>query len=77
MLASDLAAFRQVLDGGRLGELFEPGDVRELTSRALRLLSSPDERDKLRAAGLSAVPRYDWSVLLPELLSVYELVARR
>jgi phosphatidylinositol alpha-mannosyltransferase len=77
VLASDLAAFRQVLDGGRLGELFEPGDVDELTTRALRLLSSPDERDKLRAAGLSAVPRYDWSVLLPELLSVYELVARR
>ncbi|HET6985408.1 MAG TPA: glycosyltransferase family 4 protein [Kribbella sp.] len=77
VLASDLAAFRQVLDGGRLGEFFEPGDVDELTTRALRLLSTPDEREKLRAAGLSAVPRYDWSVLLPELLSVYELVARR
>ena len=77
VLASDLAAFRQVLDGGRLGELFEPGDVEELTTRALRRLSSPDERDHLRAAGLTAVQRYDWSVLLPELLSVYELVARR
>jgi phosphatidylinositol alpha-mannosyltransferase len=77
VLASDLAAFRQVLDGGRLGELFEPGDHHELASRALRLLSTPDERHKLRRAGLSAVQRYDWSVLLPELLSVYELVARR
>jgi phosphatidylinositol alpha-mannosyltransferase len=77
VLASDLAAFRQVLDGGRLGELFTPGDAGELTTAALRLLDSPDDRDKLRTAGLSAVPRYDWSVLLPELLSVYELVARR
>ncbi|MEI8406392.1 MULTISPECIES: glycosyltransferase family 4 protein [unclassified Kribbella] len=77
VLASDLAAFRQVLDGGRLGELFEPGDADELTTRALRLLSTPDERHKLRLAGLAAVQRYDWSVLLPELLSVYELVARR
>jgi phosphatidylinositol alpha-mannosyltransferase len=77
VLASDLAAFRQVLDGGRLGELFEPGDANELATRALRLLSTPDERLKLRLAGLSAVQRYDWSVLLPELLSVYELVARR
>ncbi|MFG1813385.1 glycosyltransferase family 4 protein [Kribbella sp. NPDC049174] len=77
VLASDLAAFRQVLDGGRLGELFEPGDADELTTRALRLLSTPDERHKLRLAGLSAVQRYNWSVLLPELLSVYELVARR
>jgi phosphatidylinositol alpha-mannosyltransferase len=77
VLASDLAAFRQVLDGGALGELFEPGNVQELTTRALRLLNAPNERDHLRAAGLSAVPRYDWSVLLPELMSVYELVARR
>jgi phosphatidylinositol alpha-mannosyltransferase len=76
VLASDLPAFRQVLDGGRLGELFEPGNVAELAAGALRLLGRPDERDRLRSAGLVAVPRYDWSVLLPELLSVYELVAR-
>jgi phosphatidylinositol alpha-mannosyltransferase len=77
VLASDLAAFRQVLGGGTLGELFEPGNVQELTRRALRLLGTPDERERLRSAGLNAVPRYDWSVLLPELLSVYELVSRR
>jgi phosphatidylinositol alpha-mannosyltransferase len=76
VLASDLPAFRQVLHGGRLGELFEPGNVAELAAGALRLLGRPDERDRLRSAGLVAVPRYDWSVLLPELLSVYELVAR-
>jgi len=77
VLASDLPAFRQVLGGGQLGELFEPGDVPDLTGRALRLLDAPRERDRLRAAGLSAVPRYDWSALLPEMLSVYELVVRR
>ncbi|MFF0341222.1 glycosyltransferase family 4 protein [Kribbella sp. NPDC004875] len=76
VLASDLPAFRQVLDGGRLGELFEPGNVPELAARTLRLLRRPEEREHLRSAGLAAVPRYDWSVLLPELLSVYELVAR-
>jgi len=76
VVASDLAAFRQVLDGGRLGKLFEPGDATELARRALQLLDTPDEREKLRAAGLTAVRRYDWSVLLPELLAVYELVAR-
>ncbi|MDX2968458.1 glycosyltransferase family 4 protein [Kribbella solani] len=76
VLASDLAAFRQVLDGSRLGELFDPGDSGELAARALRLLRRPAEREELRSAGLAAVPRYDWSALLPELLSVYELVAR-
>jgi phosphatidylinositol alpha-mannosyltransferase len=76
VLASDLAAFHQVLDGGRLGELFEPGNSAELAARVLRLLRRPDQREHLRSAGLAAVPQYDWSVLLPELLSVYELVAR-
>jgi phosphatidyl-myo-inositol alpha-mannosyltransferase len=77
VLASDLPAFRQVLEGGQLGELFEPGNAGELASRALRLLRRPDEREQLRSVGLAAVPKYDWSVLLPDLLSVYELVARR
>jgi phosphatidyl-myo-inositol alpha-mannosyltransferase len=76
VLASDLPAFRNVLEGGRLGELFEPGNVTELATRALRLLSHAEAREELRSAGLAAVPKYDWSVLLPELLSVYELVAR-
>jgi phosphatidylinositol alpha-mannosyltransferase len=77
VLASDLAAFRQVLDGGRLGELFDPGNPADLAGRALRLLRRTGEREYFRVAGLAAVPQYDWSVLLPELLSVYELVARR
>ena len=77
VLASDLPAFRNVLEGGRLGELFEPGNVTDLATRALRLLGNPQQREHLRANGLAAAPRYDWSVLLPELLAVYELVARR
>jgi phosphatidylinositol alpha-mannosyltransferase len=77
VLASDLAAFRQVLDGGQLGELFEPGNAAALARSASRLLGSPDERDKLREAGRSAVRRYDWEALIGEILAVYELVARR
>ena len=57
VLASDLAAFRQVLDGGRLGELFEPGNVHELATRALRLLARPTNATSSASAGLSAVPR--------------------
>lgn len=77
VLASDLAAFRQVLDGGRLGELFDPGNSDALAARASDLLGSPDERDKLREAGRVAVLRYDWGALVGELVAVYELVARR
>lgn len=76
VLASDLDAFRQVLDGGALGQLFKPGDADELATQALRLLAAPALREQLRAAGLSAVKGYDWSALIDELLAVYELVAR-
>lgn len=77
VLASDLPAFRQVLEGGRLGDLFEPGNVDLLAHRVLNLLAAPTDRERLRSAGLTAVQAYDWSVLLPELLAVYDLVARR
>jgi phosphatidylinositol alpha-mannosyltransferase len=74
VVASDLPAFRQVLDNGRLGELFEPGSVDGLVTAVLGLLDDPDRRDKFREAGLAAVRRYDWSVVTEEILAVYELV---
>jgi phosphatidylinositol alpha-mannosyltransferase len=77
VLASDLASFRQVLDDGRLGELFEPGNAEALAAAASRLLAVPDVRAKLRQAGQNAVQRYDWDVLVGEILAVYELVAGR
>ena len=48
VLASDLGAFRRVLDDGALGVLFPPGDPAALASRLLGLLEAPAER---RAAG--------------------------
>ncbi|HEU4947119.1 MAG TPA: glycosyltransferase family 4 protein [Kribbella sp.] len=77
VLASDLAAFRQVLDGGRLGELFEPGRADQLAARALTLLSDTEQRNELRDAARLAVRRYDWAELIGEIVAVYELVARR
>lgn len=77
VLASDLAPFRRVLDGGRLGRLFQPGDSDALATGALELLADGDQRDLLREAGRVAVRRYDWKVLVDELLAVYDLVARR
>ena len=77
VLASDLAAFRQVLDDGRLGELFEPGDAGALAAQALTLLSDKGLRDTLRETGQLAVRRYDWEILTSEILAVYELVASR
>ena len=74
VLASDLAAFSQVLDGGRLGALFEVGDADGLASQAIELLEDSDRRQRLRSAASLAVRRYDWGTVAREILSVYEMV---
>lgn len=76
VLASDLAAFRQVLDDGRSGVLFETGDADALATEALALLGDPVRRKALREAGKIAVHRYDWSVVADEILAVYDLVGK-
>src|SRR5271169_1436897 len=71
VVASDIDAFRQVLDGGEAGELFTTGDARDLARAAGRLLDDPARRAELSAA---AVAQYDWSVVARDVIRVYETV---
>ena len=72
--ASDLDAFRQVLRGGRAGELFETGDPGALARAAGRLLDDPQRRADLSAAASEAVRAYDWPVVARDVVHVYEAV---
>jgi phosphatidylinositol alpha-mannosyltransferase len=72
--ASDLDAFRQVLRGGRAGELFETGDPAALATAAGRLLDDPRLRADLSAAASEAVRVYDWPVVARDVVQVYEAV---
>lgn len=74
VLASDLDAFRQVLDGGRAGELFPVEDADALADAAVALLRDPDRRTGLREIGVRHVRRYDWSTVGADILGVYETV---
>ncbi|GAA0687291.1 glycosyltransferase family 4 protein [Kitasatospora atroaurantiaca] len=74
VLASDLDAFKQVLDGGDAGELFPVEDSAALADAALRLLADPDRLKKLREAASRHVRRFDWETVGAEILSVYETV---
>jgi phosphatidylinositol alpha-mannosyltransferase len=74
VLASDLDAFRQVLDGGAAGELFPVEDADALADAAIRLLGDPDRLAELRLAGRSHVQRFDWATVGADILSVYETV---
>ena len=74
IVASDLDAFRQVLRGGRAGELFETGDPAALAAAAGRLLDDPERRATLSAAAAEAVRAYDWPVVARDVVRVYEAV---
>ncbi|GAA3342661.1 glycosyltransferase family 4 protein [Amorphoplanes nipponensis] len=69
--ASDLDAFRRVLDGGRAGALFPTGDTAALTGLLGELLDDPGRRHELAAAARTAVEAYDWPSVANRVLEVY------
>ncbi len=75
VVASDLEAFRAVLDDGRAGSLFPVGDADALAFRLEQLLGDPAARTRLSAAGARRVRRYDWGRVTEDVLAVYETVA--
>jgi phosphatidyl-myo-inositol alpha-mannosyltransferase len=69
--ASDLDAFRRVLDGGRTGALFPTGDVDALTASLRDLLDDPERRDELAERAQVAVAAFDWPIVANRVLEVY------
>lgn len=72
VLASDLEAFRRVLDGGRAGELVPVGDADALAGALGVLLADPVRRAELAVAGRRRAERYAWPVVAAAVLRVYE-----
>ncbi len=75
VLASDIPAFRRVLEDGRCGALFAAGDADGLAGELARLLGDADRRGVLDAAAAAVVRRYDWGTVAEQVLQVYETVA--
>jgi phosphatidylinositol alpha-mannosyltransferase len=71
VLASELDAFRRVLDGGAAGALFPVGDAGALARAAAALLDDPGRRAALAARGAEVVTAYDWPVVAERVLEVY------
>ncbi len=74
VVASDLGAFRRVLDDGALGVLFPPGEPQALAAALTGLLADAGGRQRLSASAARAVRRYDWDRVAGEVLAVYETV---
>ncbi|HEU5472873.1 MAG TPA: glycosyltransferase family 4 protein [Actinophytocola sp.] len=72
VVASDLPAFRRVLDDGRAGVLTPVGDPDALAVELRGLLTDPGRRATLTASARRRVAAYDWSVVAGQVLRVYE-----
>lgn len=74
VVASDLPAFRRVLQDGRCGRLFPNGDSDALAGALLEVLRDPAERERLVAAGDTRVREFDWDRVVDEVIAVYDSV---
>ncbi len=74
IVASDLAAFRAVLDDGDAGELVPVEDAGALADALDALLGNAVRREQLVVAGGAVARRFDWSVIAQQVLAVYDTV---
>lgn len=70
VVASDLPAFRDVLDdgGGPVGRLFPPGQADALAEAVLAALSEPYDTRR----GMVRASEFDWSRIGPRIVETYE-----
>ncbi|GAA1413901.1 glycosyltransferase family 4 protein [Catellatospora coxensis] len=71
VVATDLDAFRRVLDGGRAGALFPNGDAAALGEAVSTLLDDGERRRELAEHAERVVAAYDWPVVAARVLEVY------
>ncbi|GGK85575.1 glycosyltransferase family 4 protein [Mangrovihabitans endophyticus] len=69
--ASDLDAFRRVLDDGRAGALFPVGDADALTALLAELLDDAPRRAAMSSCAAATVAAFDWPSVAQRVLEVY------
>jgi phosphatidylinositol alpha-mannosyltransferase len=74
VLASDIEAFRRVLDDGRSGASFANEDPADLARVAIALLGDADERTRLATEGRVRAREFDWETVARRVVEVYEAV---
>lgn len=73
VVASDIPAFKAVLENGEAGELFKNEDSTDLAKVLVELLRDKDRREKLASNGKLSAQKYDWQVVAEQIESVYEM----
>jgi phosphatidylinositol alpha-mannosyltransferase len=75
VVASDLDAFRRVLEDGKAGRLVPVDDADGLAAGLIEMLDDDAARGRYVEAAGRAVHQYDWSVVAGQIMRVYETVA--
>ena len=75
VVASNLDAFRRVLDDGEAGRLVPIEDPAALAEALIAVLGDDSLRAGYVTAATAAVHQYDWSVVADDIMRVYETVA--
>lgn len=73
--ASDLPEIRSVVEGYRIGSLFDGNDPASIAAAIEQLASDPVELDAMRARARAAAPHYTWEAQADVLLGIYSKLA--
>ncbi|WP_277210740.1 glycosyltransferase family 4 protein [Isoptericola croceus] len=73
VVASDLGAFRRVLDDGTAGRLFRTGDPGDLAAAVVAALGDPAGTGERRDRATAFVRRFDWAAVTEQVQAVYEM----
>jgi phosphatidylinositol alpha-mannosyltransferase len=74
VVASDLEAFKRVLDNDKAGVTFENENSDDLARVVSDLLSNPTKCAELSAQGRLRAAEFDWSVVAERIVDVYESI---
>jgi len=73
IVASDIPAFKAVLENGAAGDLFINGDSADLAKVLVALLRDDERRKKLAENGKLSAQKYDWQVVAEQIEHIYEM----
>lgn len=73
VVASDIPAFKAVLENGEAGALFNSEDSENLAKTLVSMLKDEEKRNRLANNGKLSAQKYDWQVVAEQIESVYEM----
>jgi len=73
VVASDIPAFKTVLENGEAGALFINEDSKDLAKTLISLLKDNENRETLASNGKLSAQKYDWQVVAEQIENIYEM----